>query len=170
MGLKLTCMVYILIFKSDLGKKYENRKFDQKCSDPLLEGKAILTVHKVELLTKEEDPRTRCWKVMVPFKFKSLMENDELYPEGWRHRKFFGDRRKQPNKQPRLEDPRLREAEQELEKERIAAQNTQQDERNISQEKQPENVQPQQDTGESTLDSSEQGGHPTLSPEPTEQQ
>ena len=41
------------------------KKVLEKCSAPLLEGKAILTVHKVELLTKEEDPRTRCWKVMV---------------------------------------------------------------------------------------------------------
>ena len=54
------------------------KKVLEKCSAPLLEGKAILTVHKVELLTKEDDPRTRCWKVTVPFKFKSLMENDEL--------------------------------------------------------------------------------------------
>ena len=41
------------------------KKVLEKCSAPMLEGKAILTVHKVELLTKEEDPRTRCWKVMV---------------------------------------------------------------------------------------------------------
>ena len=72
------------------------------------------------------------------------MDNDEHYPEGWRHKKFFGDRRKQLNKQPRHEDTRLREAEQELEREIIALQHTQQDETNTTQEKQPNNVEPQQ--------------------------
>ena len=126
----------------------------EKCSAPLLKGEAILTVHKVECLTKEDDPRTRCWKVMVPFKFKSVMENDELYPEGWRHRKFFGDRKKQnPNKQPRIEDPRLKEAEQELERERIALQQRQEDERNASLQNQSPNGPAQQEATESTENS-----------------
>ena len=30
----------------------------------------------------------------VPFKFKNLMENDEMYLPGWKHRKFFGTRKK----------------------------------------------------------------------------
>ena len=97
---------------------------------------------------------------MVPFKFKSAMENDELYPEGWRQRKLFGDRKKQqPNKQPRMEDPRLKEAEQELEMERLAKQQRQQDERNISQQNQSSNGQSQQEeVAESTMDSGENGG------------
>ena len=68
--------------------------------------------------------------MVVPFKFKDLMEKDELYPEGWRHRKFFGGRKisDQKKKQPRLEDPRLKEAEEELEKERIEVQKRQEDE------------------------------------------
>ena len=74
------------------------KKVLEKCSAPLLKDQARLTVNKVECLTKEEEPRTRCWKVEVPFKFKSLMETDELYPEGWRHRKFFGDRRNSQRK------------------------------------------------------------------------
>ena len=49
-------------------------------------------VIKVEPLTKDPNPRTRCWKVTVPFKYKDFMENDELYPSGWRYRKFFAAR------------------------------------------------------------------------------
>ena len=57
-------------------------------------------VIKVEPLTKDPNPRTRCWKVTVPFKFKDLMENNELYPSGWRYRKFFAARnnRKKPER------------------------------------------------------------------------
>ena len=107
------------------------KKVLEKCSAPLLGGNATLTVLDVECLTKEEEPRTRCWKIVVPFKFKNIMENDELYPEGWRHRKFFGGRKltDQKKKQPRLEDPRLKEAEQELERERNAVKQRQEDER-----------------------------------------
>jgi hypothetical protein len=50
------------------------------------------TVIKAELLTKDINPRTKCWKVSVPYKFRELMENDELYPAGWRYRKFFASR------------------------------------------------------------------------------
>ena len=50
-------------------------------------------VSDVELLTKEK-PRTKCWKVEVPYKHRELMEKDEMYPLGWRHRKFFGGRRR----------------------------------------------------------------------------
>ena len=106
------------------------KKVLEKCSAPLLGGAAVLTVLDVECLTKEEEPRTKCWKVVVPFKYKDLMENDELYPEGWRHRKFYGGRKlsDQKKKQPRLEDSRVREAEQELERERNALQQRQEDE------------------------------------------
>ena len=55
-----------------------------------VEGGSDLVVDKVELLTKELDPRTKCWKVVVPYRFKSLMERDEVYPAGWKHRTFFG--------------------------------------------------------------------------------
>ena len=119
------------------------KKVLEKCSAPLLGGAAILTVLEVECLTKEDDPRTKCWKVVVPFKFRSVMENDELYPEGWRHRKFFGGRKltDQKKKQPRLEDPRLKEAEQELERERVAIQQRQEDER-LAAENQHADMQP----------------------------
>ena len=58
------------------------------------------------LLTKEENPRSKCWKVRVPYKFKEVMEKDELYHAGWTHRKFFGARNSNSKqKQPRLDDP-----------------------------------------------------------------
>ena len=129
------------------------KKVLEKCSAPLLKDQAILTVHKVDCLTKEDDARTRCWKVAVPFKFKDVMENDELYPEGWRHRKFFGGRPKQqPNKQPRLEDTRLKEAEQELERENL--EQKQQEERDAL----SGNIEDQPVTAESAVDSMEDGG------------
>jgi hypothetical protein len=71
-----------------------------------LEGAPALTVVDVKLLTKEENPRSKCWKVTVPYKFKEVMEKDELYHSGWTHRKFFGARNSQNRqKQPRLDDP-----------------------------------------------------------------
>ena len=30
---------------------------------------------------------------MVPYKYKELLEKDEMYPAGWCHRKFFAPRR-----------------------------------------------------------------------------
>ena len=32
---------------------------------------------------KEEDARTKCWKVVLPYKFKDIMEKDDVYPTGW---------------------------------------------------------------------------------------
>ena len=77
----------------------------KKCAAPL-EGGADLEVLEVELLTAEENPRTKCWRVSVPFKYRSLMEKDDLYPPGWKHRKFFGTRKNDMNntaKRGRLE-------------------------------------------------------------------
>ena len=123
------------------------KKVLEKCSAPLLKEQTMLTIHKVECLTKEEEPRTRCWKVEVPFKFKSLMENDELYPEGWRHRKFFGDRRnnQQKSKHAKLSDSRIKEAEQELEKERLELLQRQDEERTAVEQGRPVDEENQQD-------------------------
>ena len=55
-------------------------------------------VEKVELLTEEVNPRTKCWKVVVPFRFKGVMEKDEVYPVGWKHRMFFGSRNSRDKK------------------------------------------------------------------------
>ena len=62
-----------------------------KCAAPLL-GEDDLRIENIELLTKELNPRTKCWKVVIPYRFKDIMEKDEVYPTGWRHRKFFGSR------------------------------------------------------------------------------
>ena len=54
--------------------------------------KPELEILDVRCLTNPErdpNPRTRSWVVRVPFCFKSLMENDEFYPAGWCHRKYF---------------------------------------------------------------------------------
>jgi hypothetical protein len=49
------------------------KKVLAKCSEPLLTGD-ILQVEEIELLTK-------CWRVVVLYKYMSLMDNAELYPE-----------------------------------------------------------------------------------------
>ena len=46
-------------------------------------------------LEVDPNPRTRCWKITVPYKIKELMVRDELYPTGWSHRQFYPAR---PNK------------------------------------------------------------------------
>ena len=72
------------------------------CCAGAVEGGSELVVEKVELLTKEKDPRTKCWKVVVPFRFKNIMEKDEVYPAGWKHRTFFGGRNAR-EKRPRID-------------------------------------------------------------------
>ena len=60
--------------------------------------------HKLEVIEvkclsnfeRDPDPRSKCWKVTVPYAFNHLMEKDELYPSGWSHRKFFPTRRNNP--------------------------------------------------------------------------
>ena len=44
----------------------------------------------VELLTKEQNPRSKCWKVVVPHHCKAIMERPDMFPPGWRHRRFYG--------------------------------------------------------------------------------
>ena len=66
------------------------RKVLARCAAPLLESGETLEIEKVQSLTKEQDPRTRCWRVVVPYRFKELMENSQLYPDGWRFREFIG--------------------------------------------------------------------------------
>jgi hypothetical protein len=59
-----------------------------KCAAELQKGP--LTVLKLDLLTTVENPRSKCWRIEVPFKDKELMENSELWPRGWKTRRFFG--------------------------------------------------------------------------------
>ena len=69
----------------------------QSCAEAV-EGGSDFVVEKVELLTKENNPRTKYWKDVVPFRFKSVMEKDEVYPAGWKHRTFFGSRNSREKK------------------------------------------------------------------------
>ena len=66
------------------------KKVLEKCAEPLLEGKEPLIIEGIQCLTKDQDPRTKCWRVVVPHRFKSIMENNLLYPEGWKYREFVG--------------------------------------------------------------------------------
>ena len=46
------------------------------------------SVENVHGLTKEDNPRTRSWKVTVPARFKEVMSDPAMYPKGWSHRAF----------------------------------------------------------------------------------
>ena len=110
------------------------KKVLETCSIKL-DGSKDFEVLEVELLTKEDNPRTKCWRVEVPYKFKDLMEKDELYPTGWRHRKFFGSRKGREQKKARTEDTVLTAALQQ--QERVALLQKHEDERtNLNVEKQ----------------------------------
>ena len=45
-------------------------------------------VEKVVKLTKQDQPRTRSWKVVVPARLKEDMMKPEMYPPGWTFREF----------------------------------------------------------------------------------
>ena len=72
--------------------------------------KPALVINKVKCLNKLDDepyPRTKCWKISVPYAFRDLMNDDNLYPAGWSHRTFYAARKKkqQPGpKKPQAED------------------------------------------------------------------
>ena len=57
----------------------------------------IVAVKCLNNFERDPNPRSKCWKVTVPYAFRDLMENDELYPSGWSHRKFFPPRRNNPS-------------------------------------------------------------------------
>ena len=61
------------------------RKVLVRCAEPLMD-----VIESVNCLTKDTEPRTRCWRIVVPPRFKDIMENSLLYPEGWRFREFVG--------------------------------------------------------------------------------
>ena len=104
------------------------KKVLSKCSEPLLTGD-VLEVEEIELLTQGDNPRTKCWRIVVPYKYMTLMKNPELYPQGWRHRKFFGSRKiQEKNKQPRLEGNVVDEAMRKVEEDRMNMQERQRQE------------------------------------------
>ena len=49
-----------------------------------------LLIEQCNLLTKEENTRTRVWRVLVPDKYKEVLKDDRMYPSGWHHREFEG--------------------------------------------------------------------------------
>ena len=65
----------------------------QKCAQNL--SVEDFTVEGVHCLTKEDNPRTKSWKVTVPSRFKELMANPAMYPQGWSHRAFHPGYRRQ---------------------------------------------------------------------------
>ena len=52
----------------------------EKCAHNL--GVEGFTVEDAYCLTKEDNPRTKSWKVSVPARFKELMANPAMYPQG----------------------------------------------------------------------------------------
>ena len=42
------------------------------------------------LLTTEENSRTRVWRVVVPDQFKEVLKDDRMCPTGWHNREFEG--------------------------------------------------------------------------------
>ena len=68
----------------------------KKCSDNLnFDGN--FEVVDIELLTLDENPRSKCWRVAVPYKCKDLM-----LPCGWWTRRFFGGRGKISDKRQQV--------------------------------------------------------------------
>ena len=54
------------------------------------------SVEDVHCLTKDENPRTKTWKVTVPARLKDTMENPAMYLAGWSHRVFSFRPRRAP--------------------------------------------------------------------------
>ena len=84
-------------------------KVMKKCAGNLPE-KVELTVLEVKCLNnleRDPSPRTRCWKITVPYVHRELMDSDELYPTGWSHRKFFAPRSQQNKAKRHHADPVL---------------------------------------------------------------
>ena len=85
-----------------------------KCAKGIDSNTEFKVVEVVQLAKQIENPRNKCWKVVIPYKFKALMERDDMYPAGWCHRKFFAPRRSgNPAKQPRKDDAIVQEVMQE---------------------------------------------------------
>ena len=78
-----------------------------KCADNMPD-KPKLEILEVKLLTNPErdpNPRFKSWKVKVPYIWKSLVEDDSFYPNGWSHRKYFQKRVQQDRNMRQHMDP-----------------------------------------------------------------
>ena len=53
-----------------------------------LEGEFV--IEQCNILTKEQNSRTRVWRVVVPDQYKEVLKDDRMYPSGWHHREFEG--------------------------------------------------------------------------------
>ena len=76
-------------------------KIMKKCAMDLPE-KVELEVLEVKCLNRldlDPNPRTKCWKITVPYRFKELMARDDLYYCGWSHRQFFPPRQNRAKRQ-----------------------------------------------------------------------
>ena len=71
-----------------------------------------LEIEDCNLLTKEQNTRTRVWRVVVPHKYKEVLQDDRLYPTGWHHREFEGHYRPPLSPQERAEKDAKRAARQ----------------------------------------------------------
>ena len=60
------------------------------------ENLSDFVVKDVKCLTRPdiENPRTKCWRVSVPFRFKDYIMSDLAYPVGWCHRPFYPPKQK----------------------------------------------------------------------------
>ena len=80
----------------------------KKCALDLPE-KVELEVIEVKCLNRldvDPNPRTKCWKITVPYRFRELMTRDELYYCGWSHRQFCPPKQNKAKRhQPDPNDP-----------------------------------------------------------------
>ena len=73
----------------------------KQCANELPD-KTDLEILDVKCLTNLDlipNPRTKCWKLTVPYRFKELMSQDELYPAGWSHRPLYPPRQNRAKRQ-----------------------------------------------------------------------
>ena len=88
-----------------------------KCAKAIQPETNFCVLEVQQLATHLVNPRTKSWKIVVPYKYKQLMEMDQMYPPGWSHRKYFGARQAKDNpaKHPRKDDTLVDEVMQEQE-------------------------------------------------------
>ena len=57
-----------------------------QCANETGENKLKVEDIEVTSVTKVENPRTRCWKLTVPNKWRETFRDDSFWPMGWSHR------------------------------------------------------------------------------------
>ena len=71
-----------------------------------------LEIEECNLLTREQNTKTRVWRVVVPDTFNAVMKDDRMYPTGWHHREFEGHYRPPLSPQERADREAKRAARQ----------------------------------------------------------